>query len=262
MWNKQTVPPAGGKALPQLWLGYWTVIGCRPLQPACWSEDAYPQIEGTTLVYGCMLETFSSNQQVVPLVLDWGPLYECVSEKVNMNVWLVDRDGWCGPTTGDLFLQKVKTDIFLRMGLVPSSYWRVLLLPLVCRRHVHLRRRWRTGLGEDGTSAVLWVQRQEPRRKDGQRGNDGLDSAVRLRPRWSWSQTPSAWVWCQPGLPSPRPVTLTCVMCLPAHVLTSCAFCPLQDGRLSKQEILDNYEVFVGSQVTNFGEVLLRHDEF
>lgn len=51
-------------------------------------------------------------------------------------------------------------------------------------------------------------------------------------------------------------------MCLPVHVLTSCAFCLLQDGRLSKQEILDNYEVFVGSQVTNFGEVLLRHDEF
>lgn len=51
-------------------------------------------------------------------------------------------------------------------------------------------------------------------------------------------------------------------MCLPVHLLTSCAFCPLQDGRLSKQEILDNYEVFVGSQVTNFGEVLLRHDEF
>lgn len=46
------------------------------------------------------------------------------------------------------------------------------------------------------------------------------------------------------------------------HLLINCAFCSLQDGRLSKQEILDSYEVFVGSQATDFGEVLLRHDEF
>lgn len=35
-----------------------------------------------------------------------------------------------------------------------------------------------------------------------------------------------------------------------------------QDGKLSKKEILDKYDVFVGSQVTDFGEALLRHDEF
>ncbi|XP_061570163.1 calumenin-A [Cololabis saira] len=35
-----------------------------------------------------------------------------------------------------------------------------------------------------------------------------------------------------------------------------------KDGKLSKQEILDKYDLFVGSQVTDFGEALLRHDEF
>lgn len=35
-----------------------------------------------------------------------------------------------------------------------------------------------------------------------------------------------------------------------------------QDGKLTKKEILDKYDVFVGSQVTDFGEALLRHDEF
>ncbi|XP_068611245.1 calumenin-A isoform X2 [Brachionichthys hirsutus] len=35
-----------------------------------------------------------------------------------------------------------------------------------------------------------------------------------------------------------------------------------QDGKLSKEEILDKLDVFVGSQVTDFGEALLRHDEF
>ncbi|XP_073336477.1 calumenin-A [Pagrus major] len=35
-----------------------------------------------------------------------------------------------------------------------------------------------------------------------------------------------------------------------------------KDGKLAKQEILDKYDVFVGSQVTDFGEALLRHDEF
>ena len=28
------------------------------------------------------------------------------------------------------------------------------------------------------------------------------------------------------------------------------------------QEILDNYDLFVGSQATDFGEALTRHDEF
>uniref|UniRef100_A0A3Q3VWW4 EF-hand domain-containing protein n=1 Tax=Mola mola TaxID=94237 RepID=A0A3Q3VWW4_MOLML len=35
-----------------------------------------------------------------------------------------------------------------------------------------------------------------------------------------------------------------------------------QDGKLSKKEILDKFDVFVGSQVTDFGDALLRHDEF
>uniref|UniRef100_UPI0037E8FBA1 calumenin-A n=1 Tax=Semicossyphus pulcher TaxID=241346 RepID=UPI0037E8FBA1 len=35
-----------------------------------------------------------------------------------------------------------------------------------------------------------------------------------------------------------------------------------QDGKLTKKEILDKFDVFVGSQVTDFGEALLRHDEF
>ncbi|XP_042259724.1 calumenin-A [Thunnus albacares] len=35
-----------------------------------------------------------------------------------------------------------------------------------------------------------------------------------------------------------------------------------KDGKLTKKEILDKYDVFVGSQVTDFGEALLRHDEF
>ncbi|XP_054480992.1 calumenin-A [Anoplopoma fimbria] len=35
-----------------------------------------------------------------------------------------------------------------------------------------------------------------------------------------------------------------------------------QDGKLTKSEILEKYDVFVGSQVTDFGEALLQHDEF
>lgn len=35
-----------------------------------------------------------------------------------------------------------------------------------------------------------------------------------------------------------------------------------KDGQLSKDEILDKYDVFVGSQATDFGEALIRHDEF
>ena len=35
-----------------------------------------------------------------------------------------------------------------------------------------------------------------------------------------------------------------------------------QDGKLSKDEILAKYDVFVGSQATDFGEALIRHDEF
>ncbi|KAM8884377.1 calumenin-A isoform 1-T1 [Synchiropus picturatus] len=34
------------------------------------------------------------------------------------------------------------------------------------------------------------------------------------------------------------------------------------DGKLSSSEVLEKYDLFVGSQVTNFGEALMRHDEF
>lgn len=34
------------------------------------------------------------------------------------------------------------------------------------------------------------------------------------------------------------------------------------DGKLTKDEILDKYDLFVGSQATDFGEALTRHDEF
>lgn len=34
------------------------------------------------------------------------------------------------------------------------------------------------------------------------------------------------------------------------------------DSKLTKDEILDKYDLFVGSQATDFGEALTRHDEF
>lgn len=34
------------------------------------------------------------------------------------------------------------------------------------------------------------------------------------------------------------------------------------DQKLTKEEILNNYDLFVGSQATDFGEALTRHDEF
>ena len=44
--------------------------------------------------------------------------------------------------------------------------------------------------------------------------------------------------------------------------ISSFAINPSQDGKLSKDEILEKYDVFVGSQATDFGEALIRHDEF
>uniref|UniRef100_A0A8C2QD10 Calumenin n=1 Tax=Cricetulus griseus TaxID=10029 RepID=A0A8C2QD10_CRIGR len=35
-----------------------------------------------------------------------------------------------------------------------------------------------------------------------------------------------------------------------------------KDGKLTKEEIVDKYDLFVGSQATDFGEALVRHDEF
>ena len=34
------------------------------------------------------------------------------------------------------------------------------------------------------------------------------------------------------------------------------------DNLLTKDEILEKYDLFVGSQATDFGEALTRHDEF
>lgn len=34
------------------------------------------------------------------------------------------------------------------------------------------------------------------------------------------------------------------------------------DGKLSKEEVIEKYDVFVGSQATDFGEALVKHDEF
>lgn len=34
------------------------------------------------------------------------------------------------------------------------------------------------------------------------------------------------------------------------------------DQKLTKYEILEKYDIFVGSQVADFGEALTRHDEF
>lgn len=36
----------------------------------------------------------------------------------------------------------------------------------------------------------------------------------------------------------------------------------LQDKKLTKDEIINKYDLFVGSQATDFGEALNRHDEF
>ena len=35
-----------------------------------------------------------------------------------------------------------------------------------------------------------------------------------------------------------------------------------QDGQLTKEEVLAKYDIFVGSQATEFGEALYKHDEF
>jgi len=38
--------------------------------------------------------------------------------------------------------------------------------------------------------------------------------------------------------------------------------CVFQDNELSKEEIMEHHEVFVGSQATNYGDALYKHDEF
>lgn len=44
--------------------------------------------------------------------------------------------------------------------------------------------------------------------------------------------------------------------------MLNCRLVDWQDGVLTKEEVLDKYEVFVGSQATDFGEALRKHDEF
>ena len=43
--------------------------------------------------------------------------------------------------------------------------------------------------------------------------------------------------------------------------MASCSFI-IRMLLIKLQEILDNYDLFVGSQATDFGEALTRHDEF
>lgn len=35
-----------------------------------------------------------------------------------------------------------------------------------------------------------------------------------------------------------------------------------RDGKLTKEEVLGKYDLFVGSQATDFGEALTKHEEF
>lgn len=35
-----------------------------------------------------------------------------------------------------------------------------------------------------------------------------------------------------------------------------------QDKQLTKEEVVNKYDLFVGSQATDFGDALSRHDEF
>ena len=63
----------------------------------------------------------------------------------------------------------------------------------------------------------------------------------------------------QMDVPPPRQATL------PAETATKLSFKDKEAALLSskrRQEILDKYDLFVGSQATDFGEALTRHDEF
>ena len=41
-----------------------------------------------------------------------------------------------------------------------------------------------------------------------------------------------------------------------------CVFLDVQDGKLSKEEIVNNVDLFAGSQATEWGQFMTRHDEF
>ena len=46
-------------------------------------------------------------------------------------------------------------------------------------------------------------------------------------------------------------------------VATLCIVCTSQDGELTADEIVDKYDLFAGSQATDYGEAMKRkHDEF
>lgn len=55
---------------------------------------------------------------------------------------------------------------------------------------------------------------------------------------------------------------LVCLLLSFENVLTEILFFSHQDQKLTKEEVLDNWNMFVGSQATNYGEDLTRnHDE-
>lgn len=56
---------------------------------------------------------------------------------------------------------------------------------------------------------------------------------------------------------------LMCLWLSSENILTEAFFFPFyQDQKLTKEEVLDNWNMFVGSQATNYGEDLTRnHDE-
>lgn len=55
---------------------------------------------------------------------------------------------------------------------------------------------------------------------------------------------------------------LVCLLLSFENILTEILFSSHQDQKLTKEEVLDNWNMFVGSQATNYGEDLTRnHDE-
>lgn len=45
------------------------------------------------------------------------------------------------------------------------------------------------------------------------------------------------------------------------HFVNDVSFCHIQDKMLSKKEILDHQDLFVGRRATNYGDYI-KHDEF
>jgi len=45
------------------------------------------------------------------------------------------------------------------------------------------------------------------------------------------------------------------------HTTVNVSMC-FQDNQLSKGEMMEHYEVFVGSQATNYGDYMHKHNEF